>query len=601
MKAFDTEEMSNPCSARAGGRGFKGRDLWMPGGAAWHLCAPNIRPFLSNSNMTLQPWVHSQYSSFAPQNLHVVGNDRNLHSLPCLTALTSVILAAIVEISCYYAIKRDRFLKGRPSVKASMHIYNTLTKEMEEFAPLNPPLVTMYACGPTVYDSPHVGHARSAVAFDVIRRYLEYKGYDVVFARNFTDIDDKMIARASQRGITILQLAKQYIAEYELAMDQLNVKPPVFSPRATHLIDTMIKFIQDLEERGFAYAKNGSVYFSVPKFEHYGRLSRKPQKEIADIGRRDSEEFGEDKDDPRDFALWKAEKPGEPSWDSPWGKGRPGWHLECSVMSSHLLGESIDIHGGGRDLIFPHHENEIAQSEARSGKMFCKYWLHNGFVTVDKEKMSKSLGNFFTVEQVLGEYEAPALRMFLVSAQYRNPIDYSKDLLDQAMKNWQKARDAWFALIDALGAEVKAVDESPIARDELPADLAEIQAEFEAAMDEDFNTPRALATLFITIKTVNEGLIKGEDTPFLKAAYQVLKTILDVLGFDARYMNRFASTTKEAGKQLDALLQYFIEQRNQERKARNFEKADEIREFLKAAGIELMDGKEGTTWKASNS
>jgi cysteinyl-tRNA synthetase len=480
-----------------------------------------------------------------------------------------------------------------------MRIYNTLTKELEDFVPLNPPRVTMYACGPTVYDSPHVGHARSAVVFDLIRRYLEYKGFDVVFARNFTDIDDKMIARANQRGITILQLAKQYIAEYELAMDQLNVKPPVYSPRATHLIDTMIAFIQDLEKKGFAYAKNGSVYFSVPKFEQYGHLSRKPQKEIADIGRRDSEEFGDDKDDPRDFALWKAEKPGEPSWESPWGKGRPGWHIECSVMSSHLLGESIDIHGGGRDLIFPHHENEIAQSEARSGKPFCKYWMHNGFVTVDKEKMSKSLGNFFTVEQVLGEYEAPALRMFLISAQYRNPIDYSKDLLEQATKNWQKAREAWHALLAALGDEAKAVDAAPIAREDMPSELAGMLANFDDAMDEDFNTPRALAALFTTIKAINEGLINREDALWLKAAYQVLKTILSVLGFDVQYMARYKPASKDAGKQLDALVQYFIEQRNQERKSKNYKKADDIRDFLKAAGIELMDGKDGTTWKTN--
>nr|MDO8108890.1 cysteine--tRNA ligase [Candidatus Sigynarchaeota archaeon] len=481
-----------------------------------------------------------------------------------------------------------------------MKIYNTLSKDLEEFVPLNPPRVTMYACGPTVYDSPHVGHARSAVAFDVIRRHMEYKGFDVVFARNFTDIDDKMIARANQRGITILQLAKQYIAEYELAMDQLNVKHPVFAPRATHFIATIIEFIKDLEGKGFAYSKNGSVYFSVPKFEAYGKLSRKPQKEIADIGRRDSEEFSEDKDDPRDFALWKAQKPGEPAWDSPWGKGRPGWHIECSVMSSHLLGETIDIHGGGRDLIFPHHENEIAQSEARSGKPFCRYWIHNGFVTVDKEKMSKSLGNFFTVEQVLREYEAPAIRLFLVSAQYRNPIDYSKDLLDQATKKWQKVRDTWFALLATLGDDVKAVDALPVAKQSLPSDLGDILAEFESAMDEDFNTPRALASLFITIKIANEHLIKEKDETYLKTTYQVLKIILDVLGFDGVYLDRFKPAGKDAGKQLDILVRHFIEERNQERKAKNFKRADEIRVFLKSAGIELMDGKDGTTWKLAN-
>ncbi|NMC07627.1 MAG: cysteine--tRNA ligase [Candidatus Lokiarchaeota archaeon] len=480
----------------------------------------------------------------------------------------------------------------------TLRIYNTLTKDIEEFKPRNPPRVTMYACGPTVYDSPHVGHARSAVAFDVIRRYLEYKGYDVVFARNYTDIDDKMIDRASKRGITVLELAKQYIAEYEAAMDALNVKPPVYAPRATHNIPDMISFIQDLVVKGFAYAKNGSVYFSVPAFEPYGRLSRKPQKEIADIGRRDSEEFGDDKGDPRDFALWKAQKPGEPAWDSPWGKGRPGWHIECSVMSTKLLGETIDIHGGGHDLIFPHHENEIAQSEAHSGKApFCRFWIHNGFVTVDKAKMSKSLNNFFTIEQVLEQYEAPAIRMFLLSAQYRNPIDYSKDLLDQATKNWQKIRDAWAASRAVLGAGVKGAIVEPVSKAVLPPDLAKILEEFEAAMDDDFNTPRALAALFSAIKAINENMAKGKDASVMKSGFHVLRAILGALGFDDAYMARFAKASAQTGKQLDSLIQYFISQRDAERKARNFKKADEIRDTLKAMGIELMDSKDGTAWK----
>jgi cysteinyl-tRNA synthetase len=479
-----------------------------------------------------------------------------------------------------------------------LRIYNTLAKDVEEFAPRNPPRVTMYACGPTVYDSPHVGHARSAVAFDVIRRYLEYKGFDVLFARNYTDIDDKMIDRANKRGITVLALAKQYIAEYEAAMDALNVKPPVYAPRATHLIEDMIEFIKDLEGKGFAYEKNGSVYFSVPRFETYGRLSKKPQKEIADIGRRDSEEFGDDKGDPRDFALWKAQKPSEPAWDSPWGKGRPGWHIECSVMSTKLLGETIDIHGGGHDLIFPHHENEIAQSEAHSGKTpFCRFWIHNGFVTVDKEKMSKSLNNFFTVEQVLEQYEAPAIRLFLISAQYRNLIDYSRELLDQAVKNWQKIRDAWFASLAALGAGAKAAQAEPVSKATLPAELASTIEEFEAAMDDDFNTPRALAALFTTIKAINDSLAKGKDASFVKAGFQVLRAILGVLGFDIPYMARFPQAGTQAGKQLESLVQHFINQRNAERKTKNFKKADEIRATLKAMGVELMDSKDGTTWK----
>ena len=482
-------------------------------------------------------------------------------------------------------------------VRDIVRIYNTLTKSIEEFVPLDPPRVTMYACGPTVYDSPHVGHARSAVAFDVIRRYLEYKGYDVVFARNYTDIDDKMIDRAGKRGITILQLAKECIREYEIAMDALNVKPPVYAPRATHLIADMIAFIRDLEAKGFAYVKNGSVYFSVPKFEGYGRLSKKPQKEITDIGRRDSEEFGDDKEDPRDFALWKAQKPGEPTWDSPWGKGRPGWHIECSVMSTKLLGDTIDIHGGGHDLIFPHHENEIAQAEARSGKPFCRFWIHNGFVTVDKEKMSKSLDNFFTVEQVLQQYEAPAIRLLLLSAQYRNPIDYSRELLDQATKNWQKIKDTWTAMLAALGTEAKAIRAVPVTMTALPPELASTLEELESAMDDDFNTPRALAALFTTIKAVNDALAKGKDAGSLKAGFQVLATILGVLGFDEPYMARFSQTGAQATKQIDAIVQHFIAERDAERKAKNFKKADEIRTMLKGMGIELMDSKDGTTWK----
>ncbi len=388
-----------------------------------------------------------------------------------------------------------------------MKVYDTLRKELVEFEPRDPPRVYMYVCGPTVYDSPHVGHARSAVAFDVIRRYLEYKGYDVVFARNYTDIDDKMIARAGERGITIGTLGKQYIAEYEAAMEALNVKPPVYAPRATHMIPEFIAFIEALIGKGHAYPRNGSVYFSVPRFGAYGNLSKKPQKEIADTLRRDSEEHADEKDDPRDFALWKAQKPGEPAWDSPWGPGRPGWHIECSVMSTKLLGETIDIHGGGRDLIFPHHENEIAQSEARSGKPFCKYWMHNGFVTIDQAKMSKSLGNFFTVQQVLEEYEAPALRVFLISAHYRNPVNYSRELLDQATKNWHTLRDAWVLASQAAGGVNTWHAAGSNGNPDLagaPADVSRFVAEFEAAMDEDFNTPKAMAAVFSLARWINE-------------------------------------------------------------------------------------------------
>lgn len=472
-----------------------------------------------------------------------------------------------------------------------MKIHDTLSKSLVEFTPRDPPRVTMYVCGPTVYDSPHVGHARSAVAFDVIRRYLEYTGFDVIFTRNYTDVDDKMIARASERGTSITALARQYIDEYEAAMDALNVKPPVYAPRATHLIPDFIAFIQVLLDKDAAYVRDGNVYFRVSAHPAYGRLSRKPDKEIEDTLRRDSEEFAAEKEDPRDFALWKARKPGEPAWPSPWGEGRPGWHVECSVMSTKLLGKTIDIHGGGMDLVFPHHENEIAQSEAYSGETFCKYWLHNGFVNVDEQKMSKSLGNFFSVAEVLSRYEAPVLRLFLIGAQYRNPINYSTAGLDQAAKNWARLRDAWTTLaplaVPGAGTGRPAVA-SPAAR--------ALLADYEAGMDDDFNTPRALAALFSAVKAGNEALAAG-DKEGARDAATVIVAMLAVLGFDARYMTRVAGGTGgDACSTIDALVKHLVDERERERKVKNFKRADEIRAMLAATGIELRDGKDGTTW-----
>ncbi|MHA1681670.1 MAG: cysteine--tRNA ligase [Promethearchaeota archaeon] len=477
-----------------------------------------------------------------------------------------------------------------------MKLYDSLSREKVEFEPIDPPRVRIYVCGPTVYDSPHVGHARSAVAFDVARRYMEYKGYDVIFARNYTDIDDKMIKRANERGITIQDLAKKYIDEYERAMDALNVKPPVYAPRATHLIGDFISFIDVLITKGVAYETNGNVYFHVPAFPDYGKLGLKPQKEIDDVLRRDSEEFSGEKKDPRDFALWKVQKPGEPAWDSPWGKGRPGWHIECSVMSMKLLGETIDIHGGGKDLVFPHHENEIAQSEAFSGNKFCRLWMHNGFVTVNKEKMSKSLGNFFTVMDILKEYPPPALRMFLVSAQYRNPINFSRSLLDQSMKNWNRIKSTWLSLKALIGKEIPAIDEQPLDASAINDTLKRILLEFETAMDNDLNTPKALGAVFSCITLANES-ISGDRDEFLRNnTFKVLEAMLEVLGFDRPYLERHAREDTRGTARLDALVQHIIDERASERENKNWTKADEIREFLNSIGIELQDSPDGTTW-----
>ena len=473
-----------------------------------------------------------------------------------------------------------------------MKLYDTLTKSMKEFEPIDPPRVRMYVCGPTVYDSPHIGHARSAVAFDIARRYLEYKGYDVIFTRNYTDVDDKMIERANSRGITIQQLAKQYIDEYEDAMLALNVKPPVYAPRATHLINDFIKYIEVLVDNGFAYEANGNVYFNVPKSEGYGKLSHKQGKEIEDVLRRDSEEHADEKKDPRDFALWKKQKEGEPAWESPWGKGRPGWHIECSVMSTKFLGETIDIHGGGQDLVFPHHENEIAQSEAYSGKQFVRNWMHNGFVTVDKEKMSKSLGNFFTVADILKEYQAPALRMFLISAQYRNPIDFSRDLLDQATKNWTRITDTLDKRLEDIPRDLKTRNIDQIAKE-----IVDLISDFDEAMDDDFNTPKALAALFSIMKMINSKLDDNTDDDTLADAFWAFETMLSVLGFDQQYIDTHSSSTGKSSDAFDSLVQKFIDERAKARAAKNWAKADEIRDELNAVGIELDDGKDGTTWK----
>ncbi len=481
-----------------------------------------------------------------------------------------------------------------------LELYNTLSRKKEPFKPLHEGEVRMYVCGPTVYDSSHLGHARSIVAFDVIRRYLEYKGFDVRFIQNFTDIDDKMIKRADEEGTSTVDLATKYIQEYFEDFDKLGVKRATAFPKATEHIPEMIEHIQKLVKKGYAYEANNSVYFRVSKFKKYGKLSRQ-ERSKEDAEEPEPAEL-EEKEQPEDFALWKAMKPGEPFWESPWGKGRPGWHIECSVMSTKYLGESIDIHGGGLDLVFPHHENEIAQSEALTGKPFVRYWMHNGFLTVNKEKMSKSLGNFFTIQEITAKYDPEVVRLFLISSQYRSPIDFSDAQLEEAKSRLVRIHNA----IDLLQRRLHEAHETE-ARDPLkPSDadaelwdrLMTFQKEFETAMDDDFNTPMALASLSSFLSKTNAILSSDSTvtTGTLLKVYEILDRIGEVLGLFRDRMQLGAIKTAEATA-TEELIRLLIELRAQARKKKDFETADYIRKQLKEYGILLEDEKTGTTWK----
>lgn len=480
-----------------------------------------------------------------------------------------------------------------------LEVYNTLTRKKETFKPLHKGEVRMYVCGPTVYDSSHLGHARSIVAFDVIRRYLEYKGFDVRFIQNFTDIDDKMINRANEQGVTTTELATKYIQEYFEDFDKLGVKRATAFPKATEHIEEMIAHIQKLIKKGYAYVANGSVYFRVSKFKKYGSLSRQEQaaKEPDEPELSESRE----KEHPDDFALWKAMKPGEPFWEAPWGKGRPGWHIECSVMSTKYLGEPIDIHGGGLDLVFPHHENEIAQSEALSGRPFVRYWMHNGFLTVNKEKMSKSLGNFFTIQEITAKYDPEVVRLFLISSQYRSPIDFSDAHLDEAKSRLARIHNAIDLLQRRLREAVLAEADNPTKPSEADAELWEglntIHTEFDTAMDDDFSTPIALASLSKFLSLMNT-ILTGTQTitaGTLLKTHEVLDAIGEVLGLYRDRMGKPAEITDEAT--LDGLVKLLINLRTQARKNKDFNTADQIRAQLKALGIILEDEKSGTVWK----
>ena len=467
-----------------------------------------------------------------------------------------------------------------------MKIYDTMTRYKEEFQTIEPGKVRMYVCGPTVYNLIHIGNARPMIFFDTVRRYLEYKGYEVNFVSNFTDVDDKIIKAAVEEGVDASVISERYIAECKKDMAGMNVRPASYHPRATQEIDGMIAMIQDLIDNDHAYvAEDGTVYYRVSSFPDYGKLSHKNVEENQ-AGLRTLKVRGEEaKEDPNDFVLWKPKKEGEPYWESPWCEGRPGWHIECSVMSKKYLGESIDIHGGGEDLVFPHHENEIAQSEAVSGKQFVRYWMHNAFLNIDNIKMSKSLGNFKTVRQISEEYDLQVLRFFMLSAHYRSPLNFSREMMDGAKASLDRILTATDHLRDCLAAAA----ERELTAEET-AELAAFDAlreKFEAAMDDDFNTADAISAVFEMVKRANITVTKESAAAYIRRVKELLEKLLEVLGIHAE--------RKE--ESLDARVEALIEERQTARKEKNYARADEIRAELTAMGILLEDTKEGVKWK----
>lgn len=467
-----------------------------------------------------------------------------------------------------------------------MKVFNTLTRKKEEFKPLVAGKVSMYVCGPTVYNYIHIGNARSVIAFDTIRRYFEYRGYDVNYVSNFTDVDDKMINEARKEHTTVEKLAERYIKAFMEDTEALNIEPATLHPRATHEIKEIIDFVQDLIDKGFAYEVDGDVYYRARKFPNYGQLS---DQNIAELEEGASEHINEEeqskKEDPIDFALWKAQKEDdEIAWDSPWGKGRPGWHIECSVMSTKYLGDTIDIHGGGQDLEFPHHENEIAQSEAKTGKKFVNYWMHNGFVTVGKkqEKMSKSLHNFVTVHDILKQIDPQVLRFYMSSVQYRRPINYSEDGLKQAETVLKRYQNTLRNLDARLKDENETLEDSGL-RD----DLTQAKAEFIEAMDDDFNVQNALSIMYDLATTLNNHLQKEQvDKPTLKRAKKLLVAWLEIFGV----------SFKEEQAENDDEIEKLIAQRDEARKNKNWAESDRLRDELQAKGIVIEDTPQGTRW-----
>lgn len=464
-----------------------------------------------------------------------------------------------------------------------MLIYNTLTRRKEEFVPINGNKVNIYTCGPTVYDFFHVGNARVFITFDMVRNYLKFRGYDVTFVQNFTDIDDKMIKRANEEDITVKELGERFIAEYFKDADALGIQRADVHPRATEHINDIINLIEILIDKGYAYVVDGDVYYEARKFKEYGKLSRQNVDEL-EAGARI--EPGEKKRDPMDFALWKAQKPGEPAWDSPWGKGRPGWHIECSVMAMRYLGETIDIHGGGPDLIFPHHENEIAQSEAATGKPFAKYFMHVGYLNINNQKMSKSLGNFFTVRDILKKYDPEVLRFFMLSSHYRSPINFSEDLMQQAKNSLERLYNALYSMehLEGTAQDTELTEEHRQYLDKLNA----YEQEFVAAMDDDFNTAGAMAALFNIVREYNMKVNEKSPLELVKRTKELLLNLGSVLGF----FRKFTEKTL-----LDEEIEQKIKERQEARKNKNYALADKIRDELKVQGIILEDTPTGVRWK----
>ena len=466
-----------------------------------------------------------------------------------------------------------------------MKVYNTLTRQKEEFVPLEEGKVRMYVCGPTVYNLFHIGNARTFIIFDTIRKYLEYKGYEVNFVQNFTDIDDKMIKKAQDTDTTVKELGDRYIMEYYQDADKLKIKRATVNPRATEYIDEMIAFISELIEKGLAYEVDGDVYYSTKSFAGYGKLSGQ---NLDDLQSGSRVEVDERKKDPMDFALWKKVKPYEPSWKSPWGFGRPGWHIECSCMALNLLGETIDIHAGGTDLVFPHHENEIAQSEGRSGKTFAKYWLHGAFINVDNRKMSKSLNNFFTAREILEKYDSEVVRLFMISGHYRTQINFTIELLDSAKASLERMYNALTRLngyLSTASEEVQPEDEM------VKSSLLAYKERFVEKMDDDFNTAGAIGYIFELVRAVNSSLSKNEpiDRELLLEVKSFLDTVEDILGI-------FGVHSADQGKGSDDI-QALIDERDAARKSKNFKRSDEIRDQLLEQGIILEDTAQGTRWK----
>ncbi len=480
----------------------------------------------------------------------------------------------------------------------TIRVYNTLSRQKEAFEPMTPGRVHMYVCGPTVYDSCHIGHARSIVVFDVIYRYLMLRGYQVVYARNFTDVDDKIINRANELGISTAELAERYIDEFHADMGALNVKRPNYEPKATEHIDQIIDVVKRLIEKGYAYVVDGNVFFAVEKFNSYGKLSGRKLSEM-EAGARI--EIDKQKQNPMDFVLWKASKPNEPSWESPWGKGRPGWHIECSAMSIDYLGKSFDIHGGGKDLIFPHHENEIAQSEAAFGQLFVKYWLHNGFVNINHEKMSKSLGNFLMIKDILKAYHPEAIRLFLLSNHYRSPVDFN----DQEIREASSALDKIYTLLERVGSvldELPEADESGTGFGEKGTNYWHL---FCNAMDDDFNTAQGIGVLFDAVRHLNRVLDEKSADPSSEEEIQaVCRDILNmggVLGLlaesPAQYFENQRRTVLEKGSLDSETIEKLVKEREAARKAKDFQTADKIRDQLKEMNIQLEDRPDGTIWR----